>query len=193
MRATTAILLIVGALAASETALADPIPVAPPLVGLPDLTVHDLYTNGLDPGLPVSAFLARGQEALWTVTVTNSSNSNWTDFHMEVPSQLSGVNFVPNVQVTKWGSLGPQNFMLSGGFFGLTLADFKAPAGQVVAPGSTIGLTIPVVNNNATFGVRYHVTLRATAVPEPSTLLLLGSGLLGTLPLRHKLRRKRCD
>ena len=165
---------------------AQPAAYTPPLVGLPDTALHDLYLNGLDlPTAGDSPLLFSLQSGTWTITVQNSGSVSWTDLHMVAIYELGGVDFVPNVTVTGWGTLPPQNFTLSGGFFGLQLADFVAPAGQVVTPGSQVILTVPVINHNATFGVRHHLQLQAT-IPEPATL---GAG--GVLVSIGLLRRRR--
>jgi len=109
-----------------------------------------------------------GNNAFYIDNVPVDFNGTTTDLRVEFfePSNLGGLNLDNNGTFNLFGNIelfGPQLF-----------------TGSPSAPTFTLG-TFSLANNGSD-GTPYSLTI-ASAVPEPSSLLLLGTGLMGVCGL----------
>jgi hypothetical protein len=125
----------------------------------------------------------------WFERITNNSGVAWTDFHIT----LSGATFyietccggLPNQATSDFDAGNPSDLVTTITLqsnppvisSGNTVLDFYfgTPIGGA---GGIIELHLPIASLNASGG-SFELTQTPTVVPEPSTLLLLGFGLVG--------------
>lgn len=102
--------------------------------------------------------------------VTNNTPYTWSDYHFLIND--------PSVVITSWSSLVFENSNYDG-----TELAFWAP--DYVAVGATDSFVLELQIAGAT---TFTISQVATAVPVPSAVLLLGSGLIGLCALRKNRR-----
>jgi hypothetical protein len=122
------------------------------------------------------------------LTVTNSGNAAWGDFHFEIfeVSSLFPVDNVhfdvstPNEPASSQGGL---TWVLDNNAIGATLDLYFY--GDPVLPGETA--TFSVYTDNTADQLEFFGTaFYPTPVPVPAAVWLLGSGLIGVLGLRER-------
>ena len=144
---------------------------------LGDLGVHNLFTNGIA-ATGTQATINSFATDTWTVSIRNTSQESWADFEIVIPG--AGVIFPGDPLPTVAGGFGgtaenPASFALNPNVVnnhGVQI--FASNPSQVVAPGATIDLRIPVVSGSAQNDLPYNLTVQAT-VPEPATFVLAGA------------------
>jgi len=118
-------------------------------------------------------------------TITNDTGLvlNATDLFINFSS------FDPTI-ITATQLLGDPDFILANGGTSAVVNLFSVTLSPLAVPGSSYSITLFLQdpNNNLSNNVTVVVTAAPTAVPEPATLLLLGTGLAATAALRRKRR-----
>jgi hypothetical protein len=133
----------------------------------------------------------------FTGNVTNSTGTPWTDYHFQLGSGL-GANFVPFTGATNLGidflsiPAPTSDFMTRG-----QAPDALSWSGGIVPSGKPVNFgfsfTVPDVPgvNGFEFALRQFPSVGEAAVPEPSAVLLLASGLAALPGLaRRQAKRK---
>lgn len=123
------------------------------------------------------------------LTVTNSGDTAWGDFHFEI-YEVHGFGSVENVDFIVSPGFEPtgsqyMTWSVDNDAVGATLDLFFY--GDPVNPGETANFSVYTANTDQLdfFGVRFY----PTPVPLPGALWLLGSGLLGLAGIRKHLNK----
>ncbi len=174
-------------------------------INIPDLNTWEIWTNGIGlsgsvvlptgvvPGTPSHITTDQGPnpEDTWTVTVKNTGTIDWVDFHLKIVGQglffscrtTGGGAGFHIVAASAMGAFGNGDFVPDSVCQSADIVDFTHP----VLPQGSFTFTLTTMNDS-NFQGDYHLQVTPTAVPEPTTMLLFGTGLIG---VGAAIRRRR--
>ncbi len=174
----------------------EPNNVVPGVPGGPSVNILDVSKtfNTLDPIDIVFTVINSGgiTSYLFDEDVTNNTGFDWTDYHFVIGVGV-GANFVPGVGggLVQFDPSNPAgNTAFATGFQGAITVDWFPPGGHANGATELYDVQLLIFDTADPSGT-YQFTLRQyPTIPEPSSVIILGVGIVGVLGYAARRRSR---